>query len=269
MNRLCRIVYFSCLLVLLVLLLASVHAEDSSSSASAAANLKQTAEKAVEVRRESQELADRWATEAADLNSEIDALEAELTTLKWRREKTVVYMKDLEEKMTALKSKEAAATEIRNELEPFLDQTLQDLKDFSEKDLPMLTELQAPTLRFAESTLNSADANIVQKTQRLLEATTRALEYGYFPQLDEAEIDVEGGRIRVQLLNIGRLCLFALSGNGREAWKWEREKGRYQPVPHFARSIQEVIQITQRTRLVSLVDLPVGSPEIPAKEMSR
>ena len=230
---------------------------------------KKPLKKAVEIRRESQILTDRWAAEAADLRSEIQSLEAELETLKWRREKTAVYMKDLEDKMTALKEKEAAAHEIRNELEPFLDQTLQGLKDFSEKDLPMLTELQAPTLRYAETSLNSADANIVQKTQRLLEATTRALEYGYFPQLDEAEIDVEGRRIRVQLLNIGRLSLFALSGNGRDAWKWDRENGRYEPVTHFARSIQEVIQITQRTRLVSLVELPVGSPEMPAKEMSR
>jgi hypothetical protein len=269
MNLLCRIVRFSCLPVLFVLLATSAHAKDPSQSTSSDAGLKQTAEKAVEVRRESQKLADRWAVEATDLRSEIHALEAELETLKWRREKTAVYMKDLEDKMTGLKSKEEAANEIRNELEPFLDQTLQNLKDFSEKDLPMLTRLQAPTLRFAESTLNSADANMVQKTQRLLEATTRALEYGYFPQLDEAEIDIEGRRIRVQLLNIGRLCLFALSGNGRDAWKWERKSGRYVPVPHFARSIQEVIQITQRTRLVSLVELPVGPPEIPTKEMSR
>jgi hypothetical protein len=120
----------------------------------------------------------------------------------------------------------------------------------------------APFLSSAESTLNNADANMVQKTQRLLEATTRALEYGYFPQLNEAEIDIEGRRIRAQRLNIGRLCQFALSGNGRDAWKWDRKNGRYQAVPRFARSIQEVIQITQRTRLVSLVELPVGTPEI-------
>ena len=265
MNLLYYVVLFACLSSPLTLFAAPASAETPSS----ATTVKQTAEKAVEVRRESQKLADSWANEAADLLSEIQALEQELDTLKWRREKTAVYMKDLEDKMTTLKAKERAANEIRNELEPFLDQTLQALKDFSENDLPMLAEMQAPRLRSVEATLNNADANIVTKTRSLLEATTQALEYGYFPEPDEAEIDIDGRLIRVQRLNVGRLALFALSGDTRHAWQWHRETGRYESVPHFARAVQEVIQITERSRLVSLVELPVGSPEKLEEEVSR
>ena len=247
----------------------SAPAEESSPKASSATNVKQTAEKAVEVRRESQKLADNWAKEEADLLLEIQTLEQELAAIKWRREKTVHYMKDLEDKMTTLRAKKLAADEIRDELEPFLDQTLQELKEFAENDLPMLTEMQAPRLISAEAILNNADANIVQKTRSLMEATTQALEYGYFPEPDEAEIEIDGRLIRVQQLNVGRLAQFALSGDARDAWKWQRETGRYEPVPKFARSVQEVIQITQRSRLVSLVELPVGPPRKPEKEISR
>jgi len=236
---------------------------------SSASMVKETAEKAVEVRRESQKLADGWAKEAADLQTEIQTLEQELETIKWRREKTVRYMKDLEDKMTALKAKEQAAHEIRNELEPFLDQTLQKLQEFSKNDLPMLAEMQAPRLRSVAAILNNADANIVQKTRSLLEATTQALEYGYFPDPDEVEIDIDGKLVHVQRLNVGRLALFALSGDARDAWKWNRETSRYEPVPHFARSIQEVIQITERSRLVSLVELPVGTAKERVEEISR
>jgi len=247
----------------------SAPAEKPSPKTSSAANVKQTAEKAVEVRRESQKLADSWAKEEADLLLEIQTLEQELATLKWRREKTVRYMKDLEDKMTTLRAKEQAADEIRDELEPFLDQTLQELKEFAENDLPMLAEMQAPRLSSAEVILNNADANIVQKTRSLLEATTQALEYGYFPEPDEAEIEIDGRLIRVQRLNVGRLAQFALSGDARDAWKWQRETRRYEPVPKFSRSIQEVIQITQRSRLVSLVELPVGPPQKLEEEISR
>jgi hypothetical protein len=235
----------------------------SAETPSSASMVQQTAEKAVEVRRESQKLADSWAKEETDLLLEIQTLEQELETLKWRREKTAAYIKDLEGKMTTLKAKEQAADEIRNELEPFLDQTLQKLQEFSENDLPMLAEIQAPRLRSVAEILNNADANIVQKTRSLLEATTHALEYGYFPEPDEAEVEIDGRLIRVQRLNVGRLALFALSGDARDAWKWHFETGRYEPVPHFARSIQAVIQITERSRLVSLVELPVG----PAREL--
>ena len=202
------------------------------------------------VRRENQKLADQWATEASDLRSEIQSLEAQDgNDSNGGGKKSAVYMKDLGNKMATLKKKEQAANEIRNELEPFLDQTLQEMQDFSKSDLPMLTELQAPLLRATENALDNADADMVQKTRHLLGTVTQALEYGYFPQVDESEIDVGGRHIRVQRLSVGRLALFALSGDGRDAWKWQRETARYEPIPHFARSIEEVIQITQRTRL--------------------
>ena len=254
--------------LLLMLTTAFIHAEEPSTSDFSGEDLKETAEAAVEVRRENQKLADRWAAEASDLRSEIQSLEAEMETLQWRREKIAVYMKDLENKMATLKKKELAANEIRNKLEPFLDQTFHELQEFSKNDLPMLTELQAPLLRTTENTLDNADANMVQKTRRLLGAATQALEYGYFPQVDESEIDVEGRHIRVQRLSVGRLALFALSGDSRDAWKWQKETARYEPIPHFARSIEEVIQITQRTRLVTLVKLPVGPPKKPEKEVA-
>ena len=266
MNPLFCFTLSSCLSIFLALFAAPAFAEGQPSEG---AIVKQTAEKAVEVRRESQKLADSWANEAADLLSEVHALEQELATLKWRREKTAAYMKDLENKMAALRGKEQAANEIRNDLGPFLDQTLQNLKNFAENDLPMLAEMQAPRLRSTEATLNNADANIVEKTRSLLEATMQALEYGYFPKPDEAEIDIDGRLIRVRRLNVGRLGLFALSGDARDVWKWHRKTGRYEPVPHFARSIQEVIEITERIRLVSLVELPVGPPKKLGEEISR
>ena len=204
----------------LSLLTAPAAAEEPS-----ATHVKQSAEKAVEVRRESQKLADRWAKEEENLLLEHQALQQKLETLKWRREKTAVYMQDLEDKMTILKAKEQAANEIRNKLEPFLDQTLQMLKGFSENDLPMLAEMQAPRLRSVEATLNNADANIVEKTRGLLEATTQALEYGYFAEPHEAEIEIDGRLIRVKCVNVGRLALFALSGDARDAWKWHGKNG--------------------------------------------
>ncbi len=252
--------------LILLLLLSGAFAGAQEPKPSPGTVLQKTAEEAVSVRQQSQKLADQWAVETADLRSEMEALEAELETLNWRREKIAVYIKDLEGKMAALEKQEQSAAEIRNELEPFLDQALEELRDFSEKDLPMLAQLQAPALRATMTTLNNADANMVHKTRRLLETTTQALEYGYFPQVDESEIDIQGRRIRVQRLCVGRLGLFALSSDGRDAWKWEKDTGRYEPISHFARSIQEVIQMTQRTRLVSLVKLPVGPPQEPVPE---
>ncbi len=231
--------------------------------------VKQAAEKTVEIRRQSQKLTVAWAREEAELLSQINALEKDLEALKWRRKKTAAYLEDLEKKMTALNAKNQADREIRNELEPFLDERLEALKQFAQGDLPLLKEMQAPHLQLVKQTLNDADATMVQKSRSLLESVMQAVEYGYFVETDEAEITIDGKSVRVQRINVGRLGLFTLSTDGHDAWKWNRDRDQYEPAPHFTGDIKEAIQIAERARLVTLVELPVGPPSTLDEETAK
>jgi len=234
-----------------------------------ASEVKESAEASVEIRRQSQNLTDAWAREEAELLSEINALEKDREALKWRRKKTAAYLDDLEKKMTALNARNQAAKEIRNELEPFLDERLEALKQFAQEDLPLLKEMQAPRLQAVKQTLNDADVTMVQKSRSLLEAVMQAVEYGYFVGTDEAEVTIDGKSIRVQRINVGRLGLFTLSTDGHDAWKWNRDRDQYEPAPHFAGDIKEAVQIAERARLVTLVELPVGPPSTLEEETAK
>jgi hypothetical protein len=110
---------------------------------------------------------------------------------------------------------------------------------------------------------------MVEKLHSLLETVMQALEYGYFVEPDEAEATIHGKSMRVQRIAVGRLGLFALSADGHDAWRWDREKGQYEPAPHFVRAITEAIQMAQHGRLVTLVKLPFGLPAIPEGEAAK
>jgi len=75
--------------------------------------------------------------------------------------------------MTALNARDQATREIRNELEPFLDERLEALKQFAEGDLPLLKEMQTHRLQSVKQTLNDADATMVEKARSLLEAVAQ------------------------------------------------------------------------------------------------
>ncbi len=259
-----RFFWFSCLFgVIPALIFFPCGAGCESEMPPTALQVKQNAEASVKIRRMSQKRIDAWADEEEKMRSEISSLEKDLDTLKWRRQKTDTYLLDLEQKMAALNEGSRAAKEIQDELEPFLEKTLQDLEAFSENELPSLRELQSPGLQSAKEMQNDADADMVRKTRGLLEVLMRAVEYGYFVEPDQTDIGIDEKTIRVKRISVGRLGLFALSADGDQAWKWQTEKEQYEPIPHFAGAIREAIQICERRRLVELVKLPMGPPVSP------
>ena len=76
-----------------------------------------------------------------------------------------------------------------------------------------------------------------------------------------------GARRRVRLLRLGRLALFALDPAGRQAWRWDRASGQWQPQNTLHRQLEMAAEIAQRRRVVSLVELPVGlAPAAPEAE---
>ena len=260
----CRFFWFSCLFgVISALIFFPSGASGESEVQPTALKVKENAEASVEIRRLSQKRIDAWVDEEEKMLSEVSRLEKDLDTLKWRRQKTDTYLLDLERKMAALNEGGRAAKEIQDELEPFLEKTLQDLEAFSENELPSLRELQAPGLQSAKELQNDADADMVRKTRGLLEVLMRAVEYGYFVEPDQTDIVIDEKIIRVKRISVGRLGLFALSADGDQAWKWQPEKEQYEPIPHFAGAIREAIQICERRRLVELVELPMGPPITP------
>jgi hypothetical protein len=269
MDRTFYSAWFACLVLVSLIVVMAPRAEGGPAAPPAASDVKKMAEEAVDIRRDTQKITDAWATEEAELHTEIEGLQKDLDALKWKRRKIAAYIEDVEAKMTALTARDRAGQEIRMELEPLLDEQLETLRQFVDGDLPFLKEKESTRLHAVRQVLNNGDASMVEKLHTLLETIMQAVEYGYFVEPDEAEVTIDGKSMRVQRIAVGRLGLFALSVDGHDVWRWDRDKGQYEPAPHFARSVREAIQMAQRARLVTLVELPLGQPATLEQEVAR
>ena len=218
------------------------------------------AESAVEVRRETQQLRDRWAAEAEALTAQAEALERELERVRWRRDKTAAFMADLEQKMTALAAAETATLTLRDDLGPFLDEGVLRLKTFAARDIPLHPEERDARMKQLLRVMGDADADLPSKTRALLEALAVEIEYGYFTEADEAELEIDGRVVHVRRLFVGRLGMFAVADGGRRAWRWNPGAKGWEPVDNHAPRIQQALQMADRSRLASLVALPIGPP---------
>jgi chromosome segregation ATPase len=218
----------------------------------------------VQIRRDAQKSVDRFAPREADLRDRIESLERELKTATAQRVKTEAYLAGQKAKTAELRRRLEEMKRLRDELEPFLDRTLDRLAKFVASDLPFLTEERRARLESLRAELNDYDAGLSQKTRRLLEALAVEARYGSTVDASEAEVEIDGRRRRVSLLRVGRLELFALSVDGDHAWRLDASDGRWRPVDDQAMELQRTADIAARRRVVSLVEIPLARPS--AKE---
>ena len=220
--------------------------------------VRQQALTAVQVRQQTQRLADRHAQVKARLQDRIEALRRRLEeTARWRR-KVRAYLADQQAKLAELERRRQEYQRIRRGLEPLLDQTLARLEAMVKADLPFLLSERRRRLEDLAGLLRDYDASLPRKSRRLLETLAVEARYGGAAGAVETEREIGGRLRRVCMLRLGRLALFALSGDGARAWRWERGERRFLPVEGYTRDLNLAAEIARRHRVASLVEIPLG-----------
>ena len=219
------------------------------------------AEETGRIRGETRALTDQGDKEEASLQKEIHDLEDEIRSLERGRRKTEQYLAAMRQKTDRLKSDQNKVERLRDELGPLLDRTLEKLAAAVAAGPPYHMQKRTKGLETLRAALNDPDANLLQKTRRLLELLLSEINYGHQAETRETEVRINGRSVRVRLLHIGRVALLALRPDGRGAWRWDRARRAFVPVDRFALSIGHAVDMADRVRLMELVDLPLEFPQ--------
>lgn len=226
--------------------------------------VKQTSERTVATDVQTQKAVDEWAAEEKQLLEKIDRNERSLKRIAWEQKKTGEYLATLEKKMIELREKAAEMEKINAELLPILDGGLERLATFVQGDLPFDRAGRLKNIENAADILNDYDMGLLAKTRTLFDAVARETDFGYSVDIQETEIEIEGRPIRVNLLKVGRVGLYALTMDAEKAYVWNGRQNKYLPVDSSVRAIDEAVQIVERIRIIELTKLPMGRPaEVP------
>lgn len=234
---------------------------DAAAGTSSPSAVKETSERTVSTDVETQKAVDAWAAEEKALLEKIDQREHTLKRILWEQSKTAAYVSTLEDKMSELMEKAEEMKKINAELLPILDRGLKRLTAFVETDIPFDKSARLRRIQEATHTLNDYDAGLLAKTRTLFDQVAREVDFGYSMDVEETEIDIQGRSIRVKLLKVGRVGLFALSMDAEKAYVWDAVQEKYVPLKGGVREIDEAIQIAEQIHIIELIRLPMGSPK--------
>lgn len=221
---------------------------------------------AVELRVRAQKERDEFAAQEAKLLDRIESLEQRTRLVMRRRHKLEAYLADQRGKIARLEQRLAAMQRLREDLEPLLDDSCARLEEMVKARPAFLPGSGRGKVASLRRSLDDYDLGLGTKAKRLFEVLKAQATQGRRVAVSEDEVQVGGKLRRVQLVRLGDLALFALDSAGRRAWRYDAASGGFAPLDGWQRELSHLVEIAQRRRVVSLVEVPLGRRLTPAGE---
>ena len=144
------------------------------------------------------------------------------------------------------------------EIVPFLLQMLDTLDNFVALDLPFLKQERSNRIKQLRALMNDADASLAEKYRRLMEAYLIETDYGNNLENTQGRLSADDPRT-VEFLRLGRLELYYLSLDGKQAGRWDHKTKSWQILDErYIPAIQQGIRVARKQMAPRLLDLPVS-----------
>lgn len=239
---------------LLLLMLIGV----SSAGAETPGQVRDAAQKAVEIRLQIQEAADDWAARESAMLDEIESLEREIIKTEKQTARQSSYIDTMKNKIDDLRKNKERALKLQEHLEPILEENYEKLDKVVKRDLPFFKQERKTHLNQVGKTMSDSDAGLDEKTRVFLKALLKEVQYGRETGVEEVELTIDSRRLRVRQIHIGRLGLFALSPDGRRAWKYDSDTGVFNSVNDYAVHLEKLAEAAGRAHTIELIPVPLG-----------
>lgn len=226
-------------------------------------------DQAVDQQVQTDTAAQRTQQQIDSLDDETRELLAEYRSVLNQKESLAAYNSQLEQLVSSqeeeLLSVEAQLANIdttQRDIVPLMIKMVEVIEQFVELDSPFLPEERANRVEQLKTMMARADVNLAEKFRRIFEAYQVETEYGRTLEAYQGEIETDDRSRTVDFLRVGRVGLYYLTLDQREAGMWDQETRSWQQLPRDA--VQSVIQglkVARKQLPPDLLTLPVKTPE--------
>ena len=211
------------------------------------------------IRQKTQKKDDAWEKTKQELIARYQSLKIERDRLLQEKAGAEGAVTAVRERVNEAERKVIESHTIRNELKSYLESVFGRLETFIKRDLPFLPKERAYRIASVRHTLNQPQVSGAEKYRRVMEALQVETEYGRTVDVYQDTIELDGQAVLVDILRLGRLCLFFETPDGKQAGHYERVEKKWMILPpRYRRDIHKAVEIARRERSVELVKLPIG-----------
>jgi len=216
--------------------------------------------KAIDTEARAQKKADDWSWTRRDLIDEIRDRKTRITWLEYQQEKHDIYIERVKENIAELEFKKAEALRVREQLDPYLEEIVNRLKEFVAGDLPFLPDERQRRLKFLTDSLNDYQLQMSEKLRRVFEGVQVETTYGRMFSTIDTTLNLNGSDTQVTLLRLGRVPMYYLSLDGTQLGHSNNKSKQWEVLPEsYIRPIRRGLDIAERKRGVEIIDIPLGA----------
>jgi len=232
--------------------------------------LAQDPDAALQVQEEFQQQAAQSQQRIESLDDETMGLVASYNREIERYEDLLTYNENLrqlldsqEQERSRIQSELAEVEVVRQAIVPLIVEMVEVLDRFVELDHPMLVEERRSRVESLRAIIARADVDIAEKYRRVIEAYQIEAEYGQTLEAYEATALVDGRELTVDYLRVGRVGLYYLSLDRRQAGIWDRQARDWQRLPdQYLEDLEFAIRVAREQAPPNLIDLPLWTREL-------
>jgi len=223
------------------------------------AKVTETVNQTLKIQQQTQKAVDTWGRQRQEMINRLQNLKMQEDLLRYRQKKLQRYIAERQAKIAGLEKGIAEQQVIARELEPFLDQTLEQARISFRQGLPFLQVERRQRFAELESFLSSYEASLAEKLRRVLEMLQIEAQYGHQVEAYDRVLELSGVKTTVNVLRVGSIGLYYLTLDGKDAGWFNPEAGKWETLPgRFLEPIKEGLRMAMKQRAIDLVKLPVG-----------
>ena len=208
--------------------------------------------------QKSQQQIDNLDDETRELLNEYRAVLRQTQSLQAYNDQLDELVKSQQQEMVSIEDQLANIETTQRDILPMMLKMIEVLEQFVALDLPFLPDERSQRISQLKGLMDRSDVNLSEKYRRILEAYQVETEYGRTIEAYQGEITAIDNSRTVDFLRIGRVNLYYLSLDEREAGVWDHDEQRWHALDSsHNKVIAEGLKVARKQLPPNLLVLPV------------
>ena len=240
--------------ILFFLLILNLQADDLKKSV-------QTIQKTHEEAKDSQKKINQWDDETKELLTQYRSALNKTENLKIYNAQLASYISSQKEEVLEIRKKIEEVKDTGKEIVPLMLRMLDSLSHFVDLDVPFLLAERKKRIQELKDILNRSDVSVSEKYRQLISAYKLEQDYGRTMQSYREIREIDGKKLTVDYLRLGRLILIYKSLDSRYIGYWDKTHREWKKLSKsYKKSVTKAIKMAKKQIPPDLVKLPVPAP---------
>ena len=213
---------------------------------------------------ESQKKVSGLAEDTADLKNEYHVVLMSIEDTRIHNEQMRRVIQNQKEEIQSIHEQIVEAKETNKAITPLMRRMLITLEELINTDVPFsMEERSEKRLKKIKDIMDSSNVTISEKYRKIMEAYQREIEYGNTMENYQDFQNIEGKKVHVDYLRIGRLILIYQTLDGDKQAYWDQKQKDWVKLPsRYSKAVEEGLKVAKKQINSTLLTLPVPAPQL-------